>query len=73
MNKVVYDGITIAGLTRHKFVKSKISLVTTAGENVYTQSIVIYLPVDDLLTPSEDNKNDERVPFKDIVLPSDAE
>ena len=36
LNEMVYDGKAIAGLTRQNFVNSKLSLVTTAGENLYT-------------------------------------
>lgn len=43
-NLMSYNGKKIAGLTSHKFINSKISLVNTAGSNLYTQSIIIYLP-----------------------------
>ena len=44
LNAMTYDGETIAGLSKTKFLYSKITLVNTAGENLYTQNVIIYLP-----------------------------
>ena len=63
-NNVTYDGTVIAGVTRQTFVNVKITLINTAGENLYSQSIVIYLPLnDEVLSDGQE----EEVSIEEIV------
>ena len=65
LNNVTYNGTVIAGLTRQTFVNTKISLITTAGENLNSQSVVIYLPVNDEVLP---DGQEEHVSIEEIVI-----
>ena len=66
LNTMSYDGKKITGLMSNQFINSKITLVNTAGENLYSQSIVIYLPQEqsplstqDEAAPEEDSASEE--------------
>ena len=63
-NNVTYDGTVIAGVTRQTFVNVKITLINTAGENLYSQSIVIYLPLNDEVLSDD---QEEEVSIEEIV------